>query len=269
MHKNIFPDSEPKRALRIRDKKKIMAFSKSLNRKLDYCGLPSIEFLDIIEWRESINKVVAVEYNEDNAKKMETNILNMEELSDLVIDINNQDIFDFLLSGNHFDLYNIDLYGGLHYGTSKSINAFKSVFKHQSESKRSFILITTFNVRDKGATEYITLLSNIHTLLQNYENIDENLNAHKKNQAHRLKACFTYFCWNESVENNFSHTYQIYKYSSSSSMVHLHQQFNYEGNNPLFRDPSLNGLINILNEPIYEMINQIPKRIEFPQISPQ
>src|SRR6266550_181690 len=64
MPSNRFPDTPEKRELRRRDRRRIeqVAAARAIPR-LQYCGMPSVEYLDVIEWRDYLRSVMAVEYD--------------------------------------------------------------------------------------------------------------------------------------------------------------------------------------------------------------
>jgi hypothetical protein len=63
MPKNRFPESPPKRELRRRVARRINSFreAKDFPLGLSYCGMPSVEFLDVWAWKDSLRSVCAVE----------------------------------------------------------------------------------------------------------------------------------------------------------------------------------------------------------------
>ncbi len=72
MPKNKFPDSKAKRELRRQDARRLEQFKlqKELKLGLSYCGMPSIEFLDIHAWQKILSSVCAVELDEENLSDM-------------------------------------------------------------------------------------------------------------------------------------------------------------------------------------------------------
>ena len=67
MPRNRFPDTLSKRELRRQDGRRLAAFrvQQELPLGLEYCGMPSVEFLDVREWQEQIKSVCAVELYPD------------------------------------------------------------------------------------------------------------------------------------------------------------------------------------------------------------
>src|SRR2546430_12134284 len=70
MPQNRFPESAEKRELRRRDSLLIAKFSHKLGRRVDYCGMPSVEYLDVEAWRDHIRSVTAVENHPDVVEDM-------------------------------------------------------------------------------------------------------------------------------------------------------------------------------------------------------
>src|SRR5207253_192270 len=62
---NRFPDTAEKRELRRRDARLLRQYRERVGHELDYCGMPSVEFLDVEQWKSCIRSVVAVEYDPD------------------------------------------------------------------------------------------------------------------------------------------------------------------------------------------------------------
>ena len=195
---NKFPESPEKQELRRRDARRIADFQNELGRKLDYCGMPSVEFLDVDVWEPYLRSVTAIELSFDMAEDMR--IERDKKPYSFPVKIFENDIYSFLsTSKRSYDLYNIDPYGGLLYPTkthkSRSIEAIRSVFRNQSSDRRSFILINTFNVRGRGALEYLDFLDRAKEELKGKTNSRQNINGHVESQATRLKICFPFFCW--------------------------------------------------------------------------
>src|SRR5882757_5955037 len=96
MPTNKFPDSRAKRELRRQIKRRLERF-KANNPStlgLSYCGMPSVEFLDVIEWGSILRSVCAVEIDESNLLDMRIQ-WNRLSLS-LPIRFVEADVLDFL-----------------------------------------------------------------------------------------------------------------------------------------------------------------------------
>ena len=70
MPRNRFPDTQEKRELRRRDGRLLEEQAARLTRSLDYCGMPSVEFLDVEAWKPYIRSVLAVEYEPEVMEDM-------------------------------------------------------------------------------------------------------------------------------------------------------------------------------------------------------
>ena len=209
MPKNRFPDSLPKRELRRRVARRIRAFREAKNSPLglSYCGMPSIEFLDVQAWKDFLRSVCAVEIDSEILSDMR---IQWSSLAlGLPIRFVNADILEFLISTNDcYDLYNLDFFGGFvnptSNGKSRCVEAIRSLIHRQSVRNQSFISVATFNVRDTGVVEYLAFIDNVPQVLSGWLNIERCCSVHKKNQATRLKFCFPYLCWQLGVANNFT-----------------------------------------------------------------
>ena len=107
-------------------------------------------------------------------------------------------VLEFLVNTNDvYDLYNLDFYGGFVYptaeGNSRCVDAIRSLIHQQSQRSHSFILIATFNVRDKGAKEILPVhrqRSGGFARLERY--LRSAGEAHQQNQATRLKTVLSF-----------------------------------------------------------------------------
>lgn len=269
MPSNRFPDSREKRALRRRDAWFLEGFVKNVGHTLDYCGMPSVEFLDVEAWLPSLRSVVAVEYDAEVANDMR--IERDRQQLPFGVRIVEDEMSRFLIETDEvFDVYNLDLYTGFvnpqRKATSGSVAALRAVFGRQSQQQRSFVLITTFNVRDKGADEYLKFLESAKRELRGRAGAEENLAAHMATQATRLKICFPFFCWQQAHALGFEQEIGgVYIYRSTATMVHFHQRFMYR-TGEILRVPALRALIAIANLPLYEQKAEIPYRAFTPPV---
>lgn len=234
MPSNRFPDSPAKRELRRQDARRIASFQaqRLLSLGLRYCGMPSVEFLDIKSWHSMLHSVCAVEIDAENIADMR---IEWDRLSvGLPKRFVEGDILDFLRNTNDvFDLYNLDFYGGfLHRNSRKNprcADAIRSLIVRQANKETSFVMISTFNVRDSGAGEYLNFIEEVPRALTGWSNVEVCCNAHKKNNITRLKLCFPYFCWHMGVSNNFAVRFEDpVVYQSSATMMHFYAEFIYQ-----------------------------------------
>jgi hypothetical protein len=263
---NRFPDSPEKRALRQRDARSLEEFANWIGRRLDYCGMPSVEFLDIEAWRDSLRSVVAVEYDHELANDMK--IERDRRQFPFRVTIVEGDVTHYLKRTSElFDLFNLDFFSGFVNAGAKSVDALRVVFTRQSTARRSFALVTTFNVRDQGALEYNRVLAAAREELSGLSNVSANIAAHEANQASRLKICFPFFCSLQAHASGFEQQIEgVYVYHSTATMVHFHQRFIYRKDDVLIV-PARQALVEVANLPLYEMKSQIPyKKLVPPQI---
>jgi len=267
---NDFPDSAEKRELRRRDRRLLLVRSTQLAHKLDYCGMPSKEFLDVKLWKDCLRSVVAVEVLADVAEEMR--VERDREAFDFPVQIVEMDVRDYLLEESlAFDLYNLDFYGGFlnpskNHG-SRTIKALRALFAAQANSSRSFALITTFNLRESGGKDYLAFLDAAKAELSGLPNGPTNLAAHEQNQATRVKLCFPFFCWQTASVLGFDQQCEnIFLYTSSATMLHFHQWFDFQGHTlPPVR--STNALTRIANLPLFALTGLVPsKKFEPPAI---
>jgi hypothetical protein len=263
MPSNPFPDSLPKRELRRRDLRRLAQFRAAQGPAggLAYCGMPSVEFLDIRAWKSELTSVYAVELKEDTLAKMriEWDRLDLE----LPIEFDGPtNVIEYLTrTTTSFDLYNLDFYGGFIYPSKskvKCVDAIGALISRHSLARRSFILIVTFNVRDKGAEEYLQFLSKIPPALKGWKNVRRCCDEHKENQARRLKVCFPFYCWQAGLANRFSvEVANPVVYESSATMLHFYMEF-YWQEQPLPEPATQEALANLANRPLLRMDRMVP-----------
>jgi hypothetical protein len=266
MPKNRFPDSLPKRELRRQDARRLSAFQskQQLALGLKYCGMPSVEFLDVRAWRDMLRSVCAVEIDPEVLIDMR---IEWDTLSlGLPVHFVNANILEFLRAPSDcYDLYNLDFYGGfLHprrQGTSNCVEAIRSLINQQAAREISFVLIATFNVRDTGAHEYLRFIDDIPSALQGWTNVEPCCKAHTKNQATLLKLCFPYFCWNIGMSSNFMVRFENpVVYHSSATLVHFYAEFLFQPRT-LPDLTSTEALVELANRPLFRLDGMI-QRIE-------
>lgn len=278
---NRFPDSQSKRELRRRDARSIRAFrsSQRIELGLMYCGMPSVEFLDVAAWHETLRSVCAVE--------MEDNVLSDMRIEwdrrslDLPIHFVHGNFLEFLLNTDDvYDLYNLDFYGGFLYlaagGNSRCVDAVRSLIHRHSQRNHSFVLIATFNVRDTGAKEYSKFIDNVPMALLGWDGIKESCEAHQRSQATRLKLCFPFLCWQVGMSDGFAVHFDIpTAYSSVTTrsdgkrtthqLIHFYAEFvKQPGALPDLTQAE--SLAEIINYPLRRLDGMIPRIELFPQV---
>lgn len=235
MPKNRFPDSLPKRELRRQDRRRLAVFQdhQRLSLGLDYCGMPSVEFLDVIEWQGLLRSICAVEQEKDVLSDMRIQWDRLG-LRLPIRFVGPRNILEFLRDTDEcYDVYNLDFYGGfLHpkrHGRPRCVEAITSLISRQAAKGRSFVLVVTFNVRDKGVGDYLKFIAQVPRALAGWDNVNECCKAHKKNQVARLKLCFPFFCCQVGMTHNFVVNFaDTIMYQSSVSLVHFYAEFLYD-----------------------------------------
>lgn len=267
MPKNKFRDSRAKRELRRQIARRLEVFAKShqLLGGLNYCGMPSVEFLDVLAWKEQLRSIYAVEIDESNLVDMriQWDALGLK----IPIRFIRDDILNFLENTNDiFDLYNLDFYGGFVNpqgdGESRCVNAIRRLIQRQAARKTSFVLIATFNARDKGAKEYLDFLDGVPKALDGWLNVEECCKAHERNNYTRLKLCFPYFCWQYGTTNGFSVQFSDpVVYTSSATMLNFYAEFEYQ-TTALPAPTTLDGLAELANRPLIRITDSMVKTVD-------
>ena len=183
-NKNPFPETTEKSFLRDRIYiDHILSLEKDLERQLVYFGLPSGEMEDVVRWNNSLQKIIAVERDEDVSLKMRTKAGRIGIRDKIIIlDLDMSDVSRYLgmkspifrsesqnllsetanklkrVRNTKIDVANLDYYGGFLYPTdddeNKHSETLKDLVEHQREFGGKFLVILTFQSRDTGASEY-------------------------------------------------------------------------------------------------------------------
>ena len=233
MPPNPFPDSTEKETLRRRDAVNLRGFKSVLGSTLSYCGLTSAQARDVLIWRESLASVCAVEI--DDATRSDLNINWRQFNIGLPLKVVGSDIFEYLqaIDTPCYDVYNLDLYGGFTYSRQSNSSPFREALraicaKHRQE-RRSFALISTFNVRDTGVEQYDSLLNEIHNWLEGLEGVEANLKEHGRSHATKIKLCYMYTCWHAGRTHDFHVEFAdpVFYNSGNTNLVHFYAEFRF------------------------------------------
>jgi hypothetical protein len=233
MPTNPFPDSLEKDTLRRRDALALKLFRTFVGSGLTYCGLTSAEARDVVLWRESLASVCAVEIDDATRSNLHINWRRLR--IGLPLKAVNGDIFHYLQAADTpcYDLYNLDMYGGFTYSrTSNSSpcrDAVRSISARHRLEKRSFALVSTFNVRDTGVQQYDSLLGEIRGCLEGLDGVDVNLKQHGRTHATKIKLCYTYMCWHAGRTHDFHVEFAdpILYSSGKTNLVHFYCEFRF------------------------------------------
>lgn len=266
MPQNKFPDSLEKQTLRLRDAISLEEFKSRLGvSSLQYCGLTSTEFRDIQVWRPHLASVHAVEIDSSIFNDMEINWRRLK--FGLPLDLVPGDILDYLQRPTTpcFDLYNLDFYGGFTNpksdGTSRCRDTILSLSSRHRERKRSFALIATFNVRDRGVDQYDAFMKEVSARLGGFLNVQSNLKQHAKTHATKIKLSYTYTCWSAGVPNDFSVEFEdpfVYN-SGASTLVHFCSEFIYQPKSLPRPIAEQDALVTLSNLPVKRMDGRIAR----------
>ena len=185
----------------------------------------------------------------------------------LPLEIISADILNYLRGPGTpcFDLYNLDFYGGFTNpqsdGASRCRDTILSLASRHREQKRSFALIATFNVRDRGVEQYDAFLKEVSARLQGLLNVASNLKQHAKTHATKIKLSYTYTCWNAGVANDFNVEFQepfVYN-SGTSTLVHFCTEFIYRAKTLPRPIAEQDALVTLSNLPLKRMDGRIPR----------
>jgi hypothetical protein len=264
MPQNPFPDSIEKQALRRRDGTFLEEFrSRTLAAGLRYCGLTSAEFKDIQVWRPHLSSVHAVENDGRILNDMDINWRRLK--LGIPLQITAGDILEFLRSSATpcFELYNLDFYGGFtnpkQDGSSRCREAIRSLASRHREQQCSFVVIATFNVRDRGVEQYDAFLNEVKSALDGFNGIEPNLKAHAKSHATKIKLSYMYACWEAGKANDFDVEFEdpfVYM-SGGTTLVHFFAAFIYRSTALPTPHADRDALMAIANRPLKRMDGRI------------
>jgi hypothetical protein len=263
---NQFPESVEKHALRCRDAVFLDDFKAQAGfSALRYCGLTSAEFKDIQVWQQHLSAVHAVEWDDAVRNDMAINWRRLKLA--IPLEILHGDILSYLRDAATpcFDVYNLDFYGGFTYpkkdGSSRCREAIRSLASRHREQHASFVLISTFNIRDAGADQYDALMGELKQLLSAFKNVDSNLRAHARSHAAKIKLSYTYTCWHAGVANDFDvDVKNAFVYTNApSTLVHFYSEFLYRAKPLPTPYADREALVRLANLPLRRMDGRIPR----------
>ena len=228
------------------DKPIIRKFSEQKKRKLIYFGLPGRNMTDVFEWEEHIGKIIAVEIDE-----IERHLLMVTAFQkglDAELHVFVGDVDKLLLEGCDqyetpldctFDLINLDYYGGLIYkdlrGDSKRIEALRKLVERQRVDKQDFLLLLTFNTRNRDEEEFDKTLDQIDMELDSVGlDVSPSIEWYKDARYDYKLKVYVIFTLNRiSIANRFSLNVDMmqppvtYLGTSHRRMVHFAIPFHY------------------------------------------
>jgi hypothetical protein len=229
---------------------------------LSYCGMPSVEFLDVLAWSSELSRVEAIEYDEDTYDDMRLQWKNLA--LPIACNCHLDNIYDYIGNTTEtFDLYNLDFYGGFlnrkKTGGSNATESLRQLVARHGSKSHSFILITTFQVRQSVTNEYVQFIDQLEELLTaGCKNVAENCEQHKKKGSLRLKIGYSNFCWDLGRAHGFAVRFaDIFCYQSSVPLLHFYAEFTHVAQ-PLPSLPSLQALAALANKPLKRLVGLVP-----------
>jgi len=279
--KNKYTDSPEKKTIRgeFHDKYYLRKFIEEGEfEKYEYFGLPSVEFLDIICWKDLISKALGCEIDKDKFEQME--ISRSRLVFDFPLILKNITIEEKIkeIANNSkkesYNLYNLDYCGGLFGGkkfTTDKIDNLRNIFNRHSVEKKNFVLSLTTNVRDTGKSEMNKFINtHFNENLAGCRNFKENLATHQGDQFGRYKIYFLGICYNHSSNFNFKQTVcPIIRYQSGNTkLIHFFQKFKFD--KEIIQGQTRKAdYINIANMPIFKFEGENNSTKKHPKRYPQ
>ena len=246
-------------------------------RALVYFGLPSGRLYDVIDWKNYLGRIIAVERDVNEKRTMVRTAFFEGLLGKL--QILESDLDELLVSGHDvyketprpdtFDLINLDYYGGLLLMNApknpKRVAAIRSMMMKQAKSRRDFRVFLTVNVRNRDRGELDRTISNIEEQMGRYGvNCRSTCSWYLTHGvAHKLKLYVPTLLDNIAVPFGLSLTsYDIIMYDGGNShMVHFALKFSFS--------TGLQGkhldLLQLLSAPMYTVRrNRIVQLADYP-----
>lgn len=237
--------------------------------EITYFGLPGPEILDLLEWREYINKIISVEIDEISSHLLLENIM-INNYSLENFQLLHGDIDNILLKGHDkygtqirfpFNLVNLDYVGGVIYkdlkGRSKRIRAIQSLFNRQKITANDFLLLFTFNIRNRDRGEFGSTIDLIEAHITDFgyepEKSSKIFEWYRNSDIHqKLKIFVLYLIESIAHSNQFNCTFHdpiTYAGSGGSRMVHFAFTFKWVSK----IRPGITNCLNILNTQMKEV----------------
>jgi len=228
------------------DKTIIKRFRTHKGTQLTYFGLPGRDMSDVMEWRQHIGRILAVE--RDDIERHLLMVKAFETSLDKRLRVFVGDIDNLLTKGydeyntpldSAFDLINLDYYGGLVCkdlkGESKRIEALRKLFERERNAKQDFLLLLTFNTRNRDDQEFKKTLDQVELELASLRlNVSSDIEWYKEARYdYKLKVYVLYTLDKIAAANRFSFSLKTlqppvtYLGSSNRRMVHFAIPFDY------------------------------------------
>jgi len=276
-----FVSTENKNVIRKYDGKIIRRESKRKGKRFIYFGLPGWELLDVLEWKRFLSKIIAVERNMLTAHKLLNTAFShgldarfqllLGDIDEILI--TGKDMYDQTPKEPTFDLVNLDYEGGIMYknlkGESKRVNAIKKLLERQSIGKHDFLLLTTFNTRNRDEKEFNRTLEGIREQLDSYGIDAEEIVRWYQEKARydfKVKIFYPYFLERLSAISRFTCKFYppiTYKGTSNIRMIHFVCALKYNPGRVIVGERSLLGLLNL---PMFEVSKGVIYKCDLPSL---
>ncbi len=258
-----------KDAVRKYDKKKIEDLFLKKSKKLKYIGLPSPELNDILEWKEFLDTIVAIErgepfdrYTAPHNLLLRATILKLRQKLTLI----RGELDDILMAGKRygeisieypFDIAFFDFFGGILNKDFNRVNSFKNFFNNQIPN--DFLLLMTFNLRHIEESEELFVIGNIEKeltgLIRTVEEKEKFINVFnwyksKENAEQYRQKIFVPYLLREAESSGYevkSDKPIYYIGYNNSPMIHFISWFRYGGSHTTraLSDQTLLEVVNL------------------------
>lgn len=247
------------------DKDCVMKDYKSKSRSLIYFGLPGGQMLDVFEWLECLETIIAVERDDDEINLILWNAY-QKNINDK-IQLLKGEIEDILINGydregirpkkSAFDVVNLDWYSGILIkdlrGNSRKFLAIKKLFERQETANQDFRLFITISARNRDKGEINGVLNGITHELASY-----NMDVHnvidwylEKGIDQRLKIYIPYLMDQICTTYRFEmRQFLCVSYVGTGSVRMIHFTFYFSFNKEKIK-PNRFNLMNLLLTPLY------------------
>ena len=221
--------------------------------------------LDVKQWRDYLDYVIAVENDPDAVGLM---ILTAGEIGiGGITQILQGDVESVLIdwqdengdppAKKSFDIVNLDFLGGfIGFGgisDDRRVNAFRELFRRQAMMKNSFILFLTVGFRESKGQEYDYKLHHIEKELRELGiDAEETLGWYLSHPTkHKIKVYIPFLIDEIAIANRFhlkKHMCFYYKGSGDVPMMHFAFDFEYSSE---YISPQRLSLVSVLDCPLF------------------
>lgn len=271
----FFPETREKNVLRLRDRVLVEKLSAEKKRRLLYCGLSGVNAVDVLLWKEYLERAIIVQRpfdEEDEEDDFKTNlILRLNAHFNGGIKIVISDIWDYLSSpafpilGIVPDVFNLDFCGGLIYETRleypKQRSAFQNIFSCARNASHDFLLLLTLMPRDKGKEAYKSYLKDhMDAIVQSarladqdtlVKKFDASFKFHGRNNLALFKACIPILL--TEIGRSYNYSVKLEYCRLYTKMIHLAFSCSFV-KSVLGMAPDSSDTIRYINQPLRKLL---------------